>query len=303
MAEIPELTLAFLESHPADAALELQRLPLETTTSFLQDMPVRIASPVLVRMLPPWAARCLNQMDEDRAAGFLRGMGIQPAAQVLRYMPEDPRNRLLDQLPRGVALLMGLVLGYPENTVGAWMDPQAPAVPPDMMPSEVLDRIRDGDDEEMPVLAVVGSDQRLEGMVTVSAVLRADPRARLAQIARRDLPVIPARAALASVREHPGWAESHFLPVVERQKRFVGTLGFGAMSRALMRLTAETPVQPQVNVIALLAAPVWNLSDAILRGAVALLPVGAGPADRGAGSKPGDGSAGGVGRGISDGER
>lgn len=285
MAGIPELTLAFLESHPSDAALELQRLPLETAALFLENVPTRLAAPVLVRMLPPSAARCIHHLSEDRAVGFLRGMGIQAAAQVLRYLPEERRKHLLGQLPTGVALLMGMMLRYPENTVGAWMDPQAPAVPPDMTAAEALDRMREGRDEESSFLAIVGNDQRLAGVVTLSALLRADPRENLAHLVRTDLPALPARATMSSIREHPGWATSHFLPVVERQQQFVGMLGFGALMRALMRPPKTVSAQQQESVLAMLASPVWLLCAEILHAAVALLPAGTAYADRAAGKQ------------------
>ena len=272
MAEINDLTIAFLERHPHDAAMVLQRLPVETAASFLNDVPARLAAPVLARMLPTSAARCIEQLSDDIAAGFLRAMGLQSVSQVLRYLTEPRRRLLQDQFPAGLGLVIGLMLGYPENTVGAWMDPQAPAVPPETTAAEALDRGRNSRAEEPSVLVVVGPDERLQGIVTLPSLLRADGNARMAHIMRPAPGELPARATLASARSHPGWTDAYVLPVVERQSKFVGMLSFGRLSRALLQGPMSFPESEEEGLVEAMAASFWTLCAGLIHAGVASLP-------------------------------
>jgi magnesium transporter len=70
MASSEELSYAFLETHPADAARVLERLAATEAAALLQAAPLRIASPVLRQMLPLSGARCLEQLDDDQIAGL-----------------------------------------------------------------------------------------------------------------------------------------------------------------------------------------------------------------------------------------
>ena len=75
-------------------------------------------------MLPISGARCLEQLDDDQVTGLLRGAGAQAGVALLRYFGAERRSRLLAQLPTALTLAYELLLGYPEDSVGAWMDPR-----------------------------------------------------------------------------------------------------------------------------------------------------------------------------------
>ena len=57
MASSEELSYAFLEAHPADAARVLERLAATEAGALLQSAPLRLAAPVLRHMLPLSGAR------------------------------------------------------------------------------------------------------------------------------------------------------------------------------------------------------------------------------------------------------
>ena len=60
MARTRELSLAFAETHPSDAARVLEHLPVTDATAFLTLLPARLGAPVLRHMLPTSAARFRN---------------------------------------------------------------------------------------------------------------------------------------------------------------------------------------------------------------------------------------------------
>lgn len=273
MASGEALSYAFLETHPADAARVLERLAPAAAAALLKSAPLRLAAPVLRQMLPLAGARCLEPLDDSETAGLLRGVGVQAGVALLRYIGADRRARLLTQLPTALTLAYELLLGYPEGTVGAWMDPRALALPADMSCGESLERVRQADESLIADPFVIDRNQRLLGYVELADLLRAHEATPLTRLLRASPHRLPAQALLAGLREHPGWREASTLPVVEHGDRLVGALTHAALQRAL----ALEPHAPQPrsteDTLAGIAGAYWFGVSALIQTLVGLLPV------------------------------
>ncbi len=273
MAGTEDLSFAYIESHPTDAARVLERIAPQNVGSLLSSLPVRLAAPVLRAMLPLHVARCLEQLDDDAVSGLLRAMGPQSGVAVLHYVPESRRNALLTQLPTTLAVAFRLLLGYPEDTVGAWMDPRVLALPADTTAEMVIKRLRESESESNVSLFVIGPDQRLLGRADVVDVLRAPFAAPLSKLMHAVLHQLPARSAMSAVEEHPGWDDFQMLPVVEREDHFVGALDRGVLARAILRTRHNPADSGYSEVIATVAGSYWLGVSSLIQVAVALLPV------------------------------
>ena len=273
MASREDLSFAFLEAHPADAARVLERIAPQNVAPLLTNAPARLAAPVLRAMLPLHAARCMETMDEDTVPGVLRIMGPQAGVAVLHYVPEARRNALLAQMPTALALAFRLLLGYPEDTVGAWMDPRVLALPGDISVELALARLREAEEEGDVLVFVIGSGQRLLGQVDLPALLRAAAATPLSQIMRRAPYTLPARAPIRAVEKHAGWDDFQLLPVVEREERFVGALDRGVLARALVRNRRVRSNGGYGDLAASIASGYWLGVSSLIELGVALLPV------------------------------
>ncbi|MCZ4313326.1 hypothetical protein O4H66_07905 [Comamonadaceae bacterium G21597-S1] len=275
MARSERLSFAFLESHPVDAARVLERLAPQNVSALLSDAPLRLAAPVLRLMLPPFVARCLEPLDDEAVSGLLRGMGPQAGVAVLHYLPEARRHALLAQLPTGMGMAFRLLLGYPEDTVGAWMDPRVVVLAGDTPAESALRRLREAQGEIDTMVFVVGTGQRLLGQVELPELLRATPDTVLSQLMRKVRFTLPARASIHGIADHAGWDDFQMLPVIERDDRFVGALDRGVMARAVVR---DHRVQPQAglgDMFANLAGGYWLGVSSLIALAVEMLPVAA----------------------------
>ena len=161
---------------------------------------------------------------------------------ILRHFDETRRNGLLECLPTASAFAVRVLLAYPEDSVGAWMDNRAMALPPDTTVEEALERVREGGDEDSVDLYVVDHEQHLRGKVSLPELLRAPSGAPLAQLMHKPQYTLPARAPVASVREHEGWERFNTLPVLERGERFVGALRHTMLRDAAQRRQEAAPV-------------------------------------------------------------
>src|SRR3989304_3643921 len=77
MADLETLTLAFIESHPADAARVLEPPPAAGSAALCERVPARLGAPVLAAMLPPTAARNVTALGDERGMGLLSLLGAQ----------------------------------------------------------------------------------------------------------------------------------------------------------------------------------------------------------------------------------
>lgn len=258
MARAEQLSLAFLEAHPADAARVLERLAPESAAALLETAPVRLTAPVVRRMMPFHAARCVETLEAETAAGLMRALGPQSGTAVLRYLLPEQRDAILEQLPSAVAALFRLLVGYPEDTVGAWMDPDALALHGDRPAEEALahmNRVRDPE-RALHVYVVSPDHQQLQGVAHLAEVVRASPNVPLARLMHAPPAVLRARAGLRSAHAHPAWEDLRALPVVDWGGRFAGVLHRTDLTRAL---TQQGPVSPAQagEALAALAGAYW----------------------------------------------
>jgi Mg/Co/Ni transporter MgtE len=273
MASSEELSYTFLEAHPADAARVLERLAATEAGALLQSAPIRLASPVLRQMLPLAGARCLEQLEDNEIAGLMRGTGAQAGVALLRYFGAERRTRLLAELPTALTLAYELLLGYPEDSVGAWMDSRALAFPADMTVSESLERVRRADEALIADPFVIDRNQRLLGYVELSDLLRAGATTSLGRLVRPSTHRLPAQTLLTGLQEHHGWRETSTLPVVESGDRLVGAFTHAALQRALS-MDQVTPLpSPAKDTLVGIAGAYWFSVSALVQALVGILPV------------------------------
>jgi magnesium transporter len=279
MSSTDELSHAYLDAHPAEAARVLERLAPQDCAAFLTAAPARLATPVLRHMLPLIVARCLERLDDEIAGGLLHGVGPQAGAALLRHLPEPRRAPLLAQLSTPTAIAFRLLLSYSADTVGGWMDPHALALPADVSVRDALDRVRRSEQDFAGDLYVLDPEQRLRGAVELAELLRADTGDVLGRIARSARHVLPARSPLAAVHDHPGWAELRALPVVERGERFVGVLAYSVLTQALAR-DAQIRGTAAPEALVGLAHTYWRGVSGMIETVVGMFPVTASEAAR-----------------------
>jgi magnesium transporter len=272
MARARELSLAFVESHPGDAARVLEHLSTDDATAFLKLLPVRLGAPVLRHMLPTSAARCLEQLDDETAAGLVRDLDAQTGSAMLRYVRQPRRDQLIAQLPTTAALAFRLLLTYPEDTVGAWINTHCLAVSPETPVSEALERLRQSPESAGTFLYVVDADWRLKGMAAITDLLRAGRGTAVAQTMQPARHRLSARASLAAAHQHQGWKEYHALPVLERQERFIGALEFTVLHRAIEQPHPEVAASAPADSLSLLTRSLWMIFANLLQALITLLP-------------------------------
>lgn len=265
------LSLAFMRAHPVQAAGVLEGLPAPEAADLFAQAPARLGGSVLAAMLPRRAAACLALLDDARALDLLSGMATQPTVALLRQLPAPRRQGLIAGLPTTSALASTLLLGFADDTLGAWADPDVLQLPSATRVADALERVRHAADPGSLVFVIDGS-RRLAGIVPLGKLLQAPAGATLGGLMQPPAAVLPAHAQLAGTAAHPGWVHSSALPVVEPGERLVGVMTRDALMRALRRSAPRPVAGDAASWPELGARAGWQLVSGLFDASLALLP-------------------------------
>jgi Mg/Co/Ni transporter MgtE len=271
VADAEVLTLAYVSSHPADAARVLESQPTSEAAAVFARLPARAAAPALVAMLPTAAARVIAAVSDSVALALLTAAGAHGSVAVLRHVGEPRRSRLIDGLPTATALASRLLLGYPEDTVGAWADPEAVALAPGISALEALDRLRGEPEAEGSALYVVGEDQRLLGVVDLSTLVHAPEWRSLDGLMQPPAATLSAMMPLGGAMSHPAWRRATQLPVVARGDRLIGVLRLSVLTQAFARGRVEDG-EGSMTLAGFAARGYWEAVAGLVRACLMLLP-------------------------------
>jgi magnesium transporter len=233
-----QLASAFLDRHPESAARLLETLPAEQAVEVLSSTEPALAAPVLGRMLPTTAARCAALMAPARTVEILQCLESQEAAAVLRHLERPLRANVLDALGPPRLTAVKLVLSYPANTVGAWMDPAVLALPDDLSTGDARRRLELDPQPARPRLYVLDRAGHVRGAVGSAVLLHTPGRRKLGSVVE-PAHALWAREGLVEAQEHDVWERNAEAPVVNRHREFVGVVSYVDLRRAQRQISGE----------------------------------------------------------------
>jgi len=204
------------------------------------------------------------------ALGLLTAAGAQAAVAVLRHVSEPRRSRLVEGLPTATAIAARLLLGYPEDSVGAWVDPQVVTLAPSLHAHDAFTRVR-GEESEAEEVYVVAEDQRLLGVVDLASLVRAPEWRRLEDLMHRPAATLPAVMPLRAAAELAAWHQATELPVVARGERLIGVLRHSVLTETLAKGRPGAGDE-EVSLAGFAAQGYWDAVSGLVRAFLMLMP-------------------------------
>lgn len=226
------LARGFLESHPEDAAAILERFSAEELAGLLQEGEPSIAAAVLERMIPIRAAEVLALMPLERSLGVMDALPIHAAAGLLNRMESRNRESILASLPPETVKPLRVLLKYPDDTAGYFMDSRVLTLTAEMTVGEGLGRVRRSLKNVFYYLYVTDRNGRLVGVVTLRELMIARPRETIGGIMNTPVVHLTVNAHRQAILNHPGWGRFPALPVVDHAGVFGGVIRYRTL-RAL----------------------------------------------------------------------
>jgi Mg/Co/Ni transporter MgtE len=234
MNRAEELSVDFVRHQPGGAAKVLEQLPAAQAAAFLTEAPRAEAAAVLSMMQPARAADVLAQCAPETAGALLVETESYARSLLLRTLPGDVRDRVVEAAPRRQAAILHRHLSYSANSVGAWMDTPKATFPPDLEVQDCLGQVRRLGTRPGSAVFVTDSSQRLIGTVGLEVLLAADGTALLDALLDREPATLSPHATIQGVASHPAWDTSLSMPVVDRRQRLIGVLHFDSVREGLL---------------------------------------------------------------------
>ena len=252
------LGLEFLRTHPEDAARVLERFGPAESAALLGSLPALGAAAILGHMVAPSAAECVAAMDDDRAAAMLAEMSIDQSAALLRRVPRDVTERIIERAPRSVVTAaLRMLVGYPEGTAGALVDPTILSLPVDLACAEALERVRREPTHAIYYVYVIDREQRLVGVLNLRELMLADGAQPLTKAMHTKVSRLRSDAGEDEILAHPGWREYHALPVVDADGRLVGAIRYETLRRLEQGQAGAHEVNPLLTTALSLGELYW----------------------------------------------
>jgi len=265
-----QLADAYLRLHPESAARLLESLPVDQANAVVSSVDAATAAPVVSHMLPTHAARCLEQQQPTDAALLLEKLGSQESVAVLRHLTPDLRESVLGCMGPQWLMAFKLLLSYPTNTVGAWVEPRVLTLPDDCNAGEARERIARSDQVNQARIYVLDRSRRLRGAVRGLALLQVPHRKALASILE-PAAALWARDLLLTAQENGIWERYTEAPVVNRDEEFIGVISYADLRKAYRQSTQgggatnEREIAEVTELIAISAGSLWKSIGELMR--------------------------------------
>jgi len=220
------LVRAFAAENPEHVARFIERLPSETAAEVLAALSPESAARVLTRTVPLAAAAAVSGLEPTQARAILERIEPAWAAAILLRMEASVRARFMNALSPTHAQQMKTLTEYGPRRAGGRLDARAPALPETTAISEVLEHLRRFPAGVLHYVYSIDAEGRLSGVISMRELMLAAPETVLASIVTREPEALFAEDPLEVVVRHAGWKRSHALPVVSRDRRFLGVLRY-----------------------------------------------------------------------------
>lgn len=226
--------LRFMTEHPKAAVRVLEQTDPNAVSRLFASIPPAYSSSVLRYMMPELASNLLQRLDIEDAGAILSDLDNTSVTTILRLVDQNRRRLLLDELPAGLRKNCELLLSFPINTVGAWMNPSMLTIADDLKCKNVLRSLKaretaGGSD----MIYIVDREGTYLGRTLLLDVLKANENQQVSAIMDTSCPALPAPMILAQAGEHRAWEIADDLPVTNRNNKLLGILHHHTLRQGL----------------------------------------------------------------------
>ncbi len=234
---------AFLHTEPQAAARLLQLQSAEEVVIFLTKAPHHYAKQILEEMLPVNAAAILGLLPTENAIGFMVEMSHAGAAAILRVMDSAAGEKILAGLPVNDKTACRLLLNYPADAIGAWIETRVTAgFESDTAGELILDLKKKGRHDSSRQIYVVSHRRRLVGTLAFVELLRAQNQVKIGSIMNKKFASLSGATRLASALRSTIWNQLDHVAVVNRSGVLIGELSHCLLRRATAVEQKNAPV-------------------------------------------------------------
>ncbi|MCX8146531.1 MAG: magnesium transporter [Azovibrio sp.] len=247
--------------HPADVAYILEPLPLEDRLLVWDLVKAERDGEILLEVSDAVRETLIESMERHELVAAAESLDTDELADLVPDLPQEVVEDVFQALPSAEREQLRAAISYPEDTVGSLMDFDMVNVREDVTLEVVLRYLRRFDElpEHTDKLFVVDRDNRLQGVLTLEALLINDPETEVQQVMAKDVvrfhPEDDAEEAAQAFERY----DLVSAPVVDAENRVIGRLTLVAVVDFIREESdAEQLAQAGLKEEEDIFAPVWD---------------------------------------------
>ena len=203
----------------------MERSNFHQRALLFRTLPKTTAIAVFDLLDPAVQADLVSALRDDHVSAVVEAMDPHDRAELLDELPASVATKILAGLSPTERDLTGIVLGYPEKSVGRRMSPEfATLHPTDSVEKALAHLTKVLDDvETIYTVPVTSAEKKLVGVVSLRDIMHADKTALIKDVMKHEDSVNATQPAEYAARL---CADRHrlALPVVDQENRLVGIL-------------------------------------------------------------------------------
>jgi magnesium transporter len=235
----------FLVDFPAEAARELESLPVDEAATLLGSGTDLAIVRTWERLAPDVAAAMLARLSAQQQRHLLTECDPVASVAAVSQLEAGSREGLLELLPPTVARELRDLLAYPADSAGRIMDPRVGTVRSHLTVAESIERLRTCRQRGLSELFVVDDHSRLVGRVLAEDLVLADPALAITAVQRPLVAAVKDLDPREDVVETLHNSPVSVVPVVNQEGRLLGVIREAQIMQAVR---AETSLDMQTMV-------------------------------------------------------
>jgi magnesium transporter len=257
MAILDDLARRFAETHSTEATATLESMTPAEAAAFLADLPAPVAAEIISQASLPLAVPATTILDPGHAAAIYGQMSLAVAAATLRRLEDGARERILERMEDALRDALERLLRFPPRTGGSLLDPRVLALPETLSAEDAIDRIQETPQFLLYNLYVVNRAQVLVGVLNIRELLVAERHRTLRELMKPASHAASVTDSAATIVSHPGWRDTHSLPVLDDDGVFLGAIRYSTL-RKLESQLARAGKDPASTTVRALGDLFWT---------------------------------------------
>ncbi len=180
---------------------------------------------ILNKLLPRNAALIVQELGSNLAIKYLEKLNADEISLILRYLDSDNIEEILEALSTKKTKACKLLLNYPLQTVGAWMQTNVITIREDSTIEDEIELIKNSEEDPISdIVCVLDENNYFVGLTFIASILKAEKSKPVKDIITSISTTIPGNTPLSVVEMNKLWESNDFLPVVDKKRKFMGIL-------------------------------------------------------------------------------
>ncbi|ALT00224.1 magnesium transporter MgtE N-terminal domain-containing protein [Lacimicrobium alkaliphilum] len=218
------LALHFLKEQPQAAARQLERESPQKVTDLLSQAPAEVAASTLAAMMPDHASGILSLMSDEQVSRLFFELKSADIATILRHIDDQKRAQCFTLMtPRKKSACQRL-LGYPDYTVGAWLETDLLMLTDTMRVQDAVLRLRKSTAANLQHCFVVNQQRQLIGPVSIYKLLHASESTLVSHLIEERCAGLNGFTELRSAISLDDWWHRDSMPVVNYDNELIGVI-------------------------------------------------------------------------------